>query len=385
MFDFVDDELAGLREAGLLRELRTVAGPQAPRVVVDGKEVLLLCSNDYLGLANHPEVVAAAVEATERYGAGAGASRLVSGTMEAHRALEERVREFKGAEGSLLFNSGYNANIGVITTLAGRTTEVFSDRLNHASIVDACVLSRARVRRYPNREMDALEGLLRRSKAERRLIVTDGVFSMDGTVAPLADIVGLAERYGAMVYLDDAHATGVLGPTGRGTAELAGVDYPGLVQMGTLGKAFGTFGAFVTGPEKLTRLLVNRARPFVYTTALPPAVCASATKAMDVAEREPGLRQKTLANAERMRRRLNSAGLDTLGSTSQIIPVAVNEAKRAVDAAQRLYEAGVFIQGIRPPTVPEGTSRLRVTVTAAHETAEIDRAAEAIIETVGRD
>lgn len=379
MFSFIDEELARLTARGLERALtRTVEGPQGPWVEMDGRPVLLLCSNDYLGLASRPEVVEAGIDAARRYGAGAGASRLVSGDMTPHGDLEERIRDFKGAESALLFNSGYNANLGAISTLADRSTEIFSDRLNHASIVDGCRLSRARVSRYPTGDMDALEGLLRRSAARRKLIVTDGVFSMDGTVAPMGGITELAERYGAMVYLDDAHATGVLGHTGRGTLEHLGVDAPEVIQMGTLGKAFGSFGAFVTGPEKVIRLLVSRARPFIFTTALPPAVCAAAAMAVEIAEREPGLRERVRENASRLRAGLRALGLDTLGSSTQIIPILAGEPARTVEISRRLFEAGVFIQSIRPPAVPEGTSRLRATVTAAHGPDDIDRALEAI-------
>lgn len=379
MQSFITEELERIEAAGLKRVLRLVDGPQGARVRVDGKEALLLCSNDYLGLANHPLIKEAAIKATERYGAGAGASRLVSGNMEPHRELEERIRQFKSTEASLLFNSGYNANIGCITALAGRDTEIFSDRLNHASIVDACVLSRAKIRRYPNRDADALERLLKKSTAKERLIVTDGVFSMDGTIAPVRELARLAERFGATLVIDDAHATGVLGKTGKGTLEHFGVEAAdSIIQMGTLGKAFGSFGAFIAGSQKMIELLVSKARPFIFTTALPPAVCAASMKAIELVETQPDMIEKLRRNSALLRDGLREAGCETMGGETPIIPVAVGGAAKAVDISARLLNAGVFIQAIRPPTVPAGTSRLRATVTAAHTEEDIKAALEAI-------
>src|SRR3990172_12570913 len=270
MIDSIREELARLDTLGLKRSLKVIEGPQGPVVKLDGGEVILMCSNDYLGFANNPLVKKAAIVATEKWGTGAGASRLVSGTMDAHVMLEERLRRFKGAEAVLLFNSGYNANLALLSTLADRTTEVFSDRLNHASIVDACVLCRAKVKRYSNRDIGALEGLLKTSKARTRIIITDSVFSMDGTLAPLHEISGLAERYGALLIIDDAHATGVLGNTGQGSLEHFGIKNPDIIQMGTLGKALGSFGAFVAARKEVIDLLISKARPLIYTTALSP-------------------------------------------------------------------------------------------------------------------
>jgi len=379
MLDDILKEISHLASLGLKRTLRLVEGPQGPWVTIGGKKVLLMCSNDYLGLAGHPLVKEAAVKAVERWGAGAGASRLVSGNMEPHVMLEERVREFKKAPSALLFNSGYTANMGVITALADRSAEVFSDRLNHASIVDACVLSRARVKRYANRDLDALEGLLKASKAKRKLIVTDSVFSMDGTVAPLPGIVGLAERYGAFLLVDDAHATGVLGERGRGSLEHFGIKgHPSIIQMGTLGKALGSFGAFVTAEQEVIDLLISRSRPFIYTTALPPSVCAAAAKAIDIIEQDQGLIKKLRENTSAMAKGLKEAGFDTMGSETPIIPVKVGDNSRTMEASRRLLDTGVFVQGIRPPTVPEGTSRLRVTVSAAHTPEDINTALSAL-------
>lgn len=376
-------EISRLTTLGLKRTLRLVQGPQGPRVFMDGQEVVLMCSNDYLGLAGHPLVKEAAIKAIEKWGTGAGASRLVSGNMEAHVILEERIREFKAAPSALLFNSGYNANMGLITALADRSTEVFSDRLNHASIVDACVLSRARVKRYPNRDVDALEGLLKASTAKKKLIVTDSVFSMDGTIAPLPDIIGLLERHGAMLVIDDAHATGVLGETGRGSLEHFRLDnHPSVIQMGTLGKALGGFGAFVTAGQEVIDLLISRARPFIYTTALPPSVCAAATKAIDIIEKDRGLIRKLWENTSTVTQGLSEAGFDTMGSETPIIPVKIGDNHKVMEASRKLLEHGVFVQGIRPPTVPEGTSRLRVTVTAAHTGEDLKMALAAFREII---
>lgn len=377
------EEISRLTALGLKRTLRLVQGPQGPRVTMDGQEVVLMCSNDYLGLASHPLVKEAAIKAIEKWGTGAGASRLVSGNMEAHVILEERIREFKRAPSALLFNSGYNANMGLITALADRSTEVFSDRLNHASIVDACVLSRARVKRYPNRDVDALEGLLKASTSKKKLIVTDSVFSMDGTIAPLPDIIGLLERHNAMLVIDDAHATGVLGESGRGSLEHFRMEgHPEVVQMGTLGKALGGFGAFVTAEQEVIDLLISRARPFIYTTALPPSVCAASTEAINIIEKNQGLIRKLWENTSTVTRGLKEAGFDTMGSETPIIPVKIGDNHKVMEASRKLLEHGVFVQGIRPPTVPEGTSRLRVTVTAAHTGEDLKKALAAFREII---
>ncbi|MBE7414396.1 MAG: 8-amino-7-oxononanoate synthase [Deltaproteobacteria bacterium] len=378
MLKYIDEELLRLDSLNLLRKPKIVHGPQGPRAVVNGREALIMCSNDYLGLAGHPLVKEAAIEAVQRWGAGAGASRLVSGTMEPHVMLEERIRAFKKAEAALLFNSGYNANLGVISALLDRSSEVFSDKLNHASIVDACVLSRAKVRRYPSRDVNALERLLKASKAKRKLIATDSVFSMDGTIAPLPDITGLLDTYGAMLLVDDAHATGVLGPKGRGSLEHFNISHPAVIVMGTLGKALGSFGAFITGGRAVIDLMVSKARPFIYTTALPPSVCGAAMKALDIVENEPGLRQRLWENTARLKEGLSDMGLDTLGSETPIVPVKLGAAKKAVDVSERLLDMGVFIQAIRPPTVPEGTSRLRMTLSASHGPDDVDSALSAL-------
>ncbi len=377
---YITHELTRLDAAGLLRATRRVEGPVGPRVIMDGREQLLFCSNDYLGLASRPEVKEAAVEATLRLGTGAGASRLVSGTLALHEELEERLRSFKGAEAVLLFNSGYAANLGVITTLAGRGSEIFSDRLNHASIVDAALLSRARLSRYAHGDVASLEKLLRASTAQRKIIITEGVFSMDGDIAPLEEITSLLEPYDAILYLDDAHAFGTLGPTGRGTRETLGIPQnPRIIEMATLGKAMGSFGAFVACSRDLKKLLTTKARSFVYTTALPPGACAASIRALDILEKEPGLVARLQANASKVRTALIEKGLPIGRGASQIIPILVGEVDRVMRMSSMLLEEGVFIQGIRPPTVPEGTARLRMTVSSAHGDEDISSAVEALV------
>ncbi len=377
--EFIGEELTALKKKGLYRAFRTIEGAQGPRVRIGGREIILLCSNDYLGLANHPALRKAAEGALKRYGFGAGASRLVSGTMVLHRELEERIAAFKGTESALLFNSGYAANTGVIPALAGRGDTVFSDRLNHASIVDGCLLSRAAVRRYRHADVGHLERLLADAEKSRtRLIVTDGVFSMDGDVAPLAEIVKLAGRYGAAVMVDDAHGTGVIGENGRGTAEHLGVDMRRIdVHMGTLGKGLGAFGAFVAGSKDVIDLLVNRARPFIYSTALPPAVVVAALAALDIIEREPERRVMLWEKARFMRKGLEELGFDTMNSGTQIIPLLVGDAGKAVAMTEALLAENVFAQAVRPPTVPEGTARIRVTVTAVHSQRDLEKALDA--------
>ncbi len=379
MKKIIAEELEKISAAGLKRSPRLIDGPVGTTVRIDGKAKKLFCSNDYLGLADNPEIKKAFIEGVERYGVGAGASRLVSGTLTPHRELEERVREFKGAEAALVFNSGYNANLGLITALADRSAEIFSDRLNHASIVDACVLSRAKVKRYAHSDVDSLERLLKKSTARKKIIITEGVFSMDGDIARLREITGLLERYNVQLILDDAHAFGVLGQRGRGTLEYFGInENPLIVQMGTFGKAFGTFGAYVAGSKELIELLVSKARAFIYTTALPPAICAATIKAIDIVDENPSLVKGLNENARYMREGLKEAGMDILQSATQIIPLLVGEAGRTMEISERLFEKGLFVQGIRPPTVPENTSRLRLTVSAAHSKEDMDFALSVI-------
>jgi 8-amino-7-oxononanoate synthase len=369
---FLDDELAAREEAGLRRRLRAVEGAQDPRVTVGGRSLVSLCSNNYLGLANHPELVEAAVKAAREYGVGAGASRLVSGSMRLHHRLEERLAAFKGTARALLFNSGYHANLGTIQALVGRQDAVFSDALNHASLIDGARLSCAALHVYPHRDVTALEPMLRRTAARRKLIVTDTIFSMDGDEAPLADLCDLAERHAAMVMVDEAHAGGVLGRRGAGLVEALGLGERVDVQMGTLGKAFGCFGAYVAGSESLVEYLLNCARTFVYTTALPPPVVAAALAALDVIEREPERRAAALRNAQRLRAGLQALHYDVPEGSAAIVPVLLGDAALTMRVAEALFARGVLALGIRPPTVPRGTARIRTTVMATHTPADID-------------
>jgi 8-amino-7-oxononanoate synthase len=374
----VGERLEELRLAGLRRRLREVEGPQGPRVTLDGAEVLLLCSNNYLGLAEHPRVREAAAEAAMRWGAGAGASRLISGNMEPHRGLEERLAAFKGTTSALLFGSGYLANTGTISTLAGRGEVVLSDELNHASIIDGCRLSRAESFVYRHRDTEHLAWGLRRAGERASLIVTDGVFSMDGDVAPLTELLGLARRHRCRLLVDEAHATGAVGPGGRGSVAAAGLSSEVDVVVGTLGKALGSYGAYVCASSELTELLVNAARPFIFSTAPAPPSVGAASAALELLASEPERVERLRRNADAMRSELRAEGLDTGPSSTQILPVVVGEAESATALCERALERGVFAQAIRPPTVPDGTSRLRLTVMATHSTQELRRAARSV-------
>lgn len=381
-------ELEALREQGMLRTLKTVAGPQGPRVVVDGREVLLLCSNNYLGLAGHPALIEASCEATRHFGVGSGASRLVSGTMELHEQLEARIADFKGTEGALVFNSGYAANTGILQGLAGPGDLIFSDVLNHASIIDGCRLSGARVVVYPHRDMAALEELLRaeaRQRHGRWLIVSDGVFSMDGDLAPLPELVELKERYEALLMVDDAHGGGVLGATGRGSGERLGCLDRIDLHMGTLGKAFGCFGAYLAARREVIDTLINRSRSFIFSTSLPPGVLGAALAAFDIVDSAEGAARR--ASLENNRQifiaGLRQGGLDLGESITQIVPIVTGEPQPTMEAARRLLDTGIFLQGIRPPTVPVGQCRLRATLMADHRPEEVAAAAEMIVRVLG--
>ncbi|HXR31844.1 MAG TPA: 8-amino-7-oxononanoate synthase [Solirubrobacterales bacterium] len=374
----VAERLEELRDRGLHRRLRLVEGPQGPRVLLDGRQVLLLCSNDYLGLAGHARVREAAAEAATRWGAGAGASRLISGNMEPHRRLEQRLAAFKGYEAALLFGSGYLANLGTISVLAGRGEVVFSDELNHASIIDGCRLSRAETFVYRHGDVEHLEWGLREVGGRGSLIVSDGVFSMDGDVAPLEGLVKLARQHGCRVMVDEAHATGALGPGGRGSVAAAGLSGEVDLVMGTLGKALGSYGAYVCAGEELREYLVNAARSFVFSTALPPPVLAASLAALELLEAGPQLVGQLGENAAVLRDALAAEGIPAGGSQTQIVPLEVGDAELTMALCERLLERGIFAQGIRPPTVPEGSSRLRFTVMATHGAEQLQDAAKLI-------
>jgi len=375
--DFAARALASREAAGLMRRLRCVDGAQDTWVTVEGRRALLLCSNNYLGLANHPAVREAAARAAVDYGVGAGASRLISGSMRLHHGLEEQLADLKGTPAALLFTSGYHANIGAITALVGDGDAVFSDQLNHASIIDGCRLSQARVFVYPHRDTAALEALLARHRAPRRLVVTESVFSMDGDTAPLPAICDIAERHGAMLMVDEAHATGVIGATGGGVVEAEGLQARITLQMGTLGKALGGFGAFVAARRTVIDLLINTARSFVFTTALPPPVVAAALAALDIVRTGGELRLRLAENAAALGASLRQLGLTLGPNPSHIIPVVIGDADRTMQLSERLLAEGVFVQGIRPPTVPPGTSRLRVTLMSPHTAEDLQFAVDA--------
>ncbi|HMI80728.1 MAG TPA: 8-amino-7-oxononanoate synthase [Solirubrobacterales bacterium] len=374
----VAERLEELRERGLHRQLRLIEGPQGPSVTLDGRPVLLLCSNNYLGLADRAEVREAAAEAALRWGAGAGASRLISGNMEPHRQLESRLAGFKGYEAALLFGSGYLANTGTIAALAGRDEVVFSDELNHASIVDGCRLARAETFVYRHGDLEHLTWGLHRAGGRASLIVTDGVFSMDGDVAPLPQLLELARRHEVRLMVDEAHATGAIGPGGRGSVSAAGLSGEVDVVVGTLGKALGSYGAYVCANEETIEFLLNSARPFIFSTAPPPPAVGAAQAALGVLDSEPQLVERLQANAEALRAALAAEGLEAGRSATQIVPIGVGEAEAAMELCERALQRGVFAQGIRPPTVPEGSCRLRCTVMATHSPQELARAGREI-------
>ena len=374
----LDARLTELAAAGLTRSTRLIDGPQGPTVWLDGREVLLLCSNNYLGLADHPAVRRAAADAAMRWGAGAGASRLVSGTMTVHRELEERLARFKGKPASLLFGSGYLANTGVVSSLAGAGDVVFSDELNHASIIDGCRLSRAEVSVYRHGDVEHLEWCIGEAAGRGALIVTDSVFSMDGDVAPLTALAEAAARHRIRLMVDEAHATGAAGPGGRGAVAAAGLSEHVDVIVGTLGKALGAYGAFVACNATMARYLVNVARTFIFSTAPPPPAIAAAGAALSLLEDAPEMVERLAERSGYLRARLRSDGLDPGASTTQIVPIVLGDAALAVRVCERALEQGIFAQAIRPPTVPEGTSRLRLAVMATHTQEQLSCAAAVI-------
>ncbi|HEX5224893.1 MAG TPA: 8-amino-7-oxononanoate synthase [Solirubrobacteraceae bacterium] len=370
--------LEELEQLGLGRRLRLVSGPQGPTVLLDGRPMLLLCSNNYLGLADHPRVREAAADAAMRWGVGAGASRLISGTMTVHRRLEENLADFKGTEAALLFGSGYLANIGVLSALAGEGDMIFSDELNHASIVDGCRLSPAEVTVYRHRDVEHLAWCMSRHSRGTPLIVTDSVFSMDGDVAPLSEIAALAEEWGARTVVDEAHGTGILGRGGAGAVAEAGLGEEIDVIVGTLGKALGSYGAYVCASEEIVRFLINTSRPLIFSTAPSPPAAAGALAALALLRERPHRVQRLRSNARAMRRALAAEGFPVEDSEMPIAPLIVGEARAATRLCQAALERGVFAQAIRPPTVADGTSRLRLAAMASHTHSELQLAAEAL-------
>ncbi len=363
--------LSDLEATNSLRTLHRIDSPQGPWVVREGRRRLLLASNDYLGLANHPKVREAAIRAIHKFGVGAAASRLISGSMPPHHLLEERVAAFKGTEAALLFNSGYSANLAILPCLAGRGDRIFLDRLCHASLIDGARQSGATVRVFRHRDTAQLEPLLRRGRGGA-LVVTDGVFSMDGDLAPLSELARITSGAGVLLVVDDAHGNGVIGKLGRGAAELLGVEASIPVQIGTFGKAFGTFGAFVAGKRDLIRYLINRARPFLFTTALPPAIAAATLTALDLIESSPELRERLAENQGLLRRGLQQIGFEIPNGDTPIIPLHAGTNLRALQLSDALLRKDILAPAIRPPAVPEGTARLRLTVSAAHSSADLN-------------
>lgn len=378
------EEIEQIKQKGLFRRTRLISGRQSKQVCLNGADVMLLCSNNYLGLAEHPALCDASIRAVERFGTSSGASRLVSGNMELHEELEQAVADFKQTATALLFNSGYAANTGIISGLVGRGDVIFSDRLNHASIIDGSMLSGAKVYRYQHNDTEMLATMLEKHRGNGRcLIVTDGVFSMDGDIAHLPRLVELKKHYSAMLMVDDAHGCGVLGENGRGTAELAAVMDDVDIHMGTLGKALASFGAYAGLSSELRDLLVNRSRSFIFSTSLPPAVLAASIAAIKIVCSDEGraLRKRLAENTILFRSLLHEAGFDTGSGTTQIVPVISGEAELTMQYSDSLLKQGFFVQGIRPPTVPAGSCRLRCTLMATHSADDLSRAAEAIIKT----
>jgi 8-amino-7-oxononanoate synthase len=374
----LEQQLAQRRAAHLYRERLVLDSPQGVEVRVGEETLLSFSSNDYLGLANHPDVVAAFRAGADRYGAGAGASHLVSGHSRAHHALEEELADFVGAERALLFSTGYMANLGVVSALTGRHDHIFEDRLNHASLIDAARLTRAKLSRYPHSDAERLAEML---AGDRRsgLITTDAVFSMDGDIAPLAELTRLASNHGMRLLADDAHGIGVLGKHGRGSLEHLGVPLaPPVILMGTLGKALGVFGAFVAGEAALIETLIQRARTYIYTTALPPAVAEAVRASLGIVRKEGWRREQLQALVAQFRTGAQQLGLALPPSSTPIQPLKLGEAQAAVEASRRLRERGILVTAIRPPTVPEGSARLRITFSAAHTATQVDRLLEAL-------
>ena len=370
-------ELEELKKRGLFREMKQINGMQGPTVTIDNKEVILLSSNNYLGLASHPEVIKAQVQALEEFGAGSCASRLISGNITLYKKLEKKIADFKGTESAIVFPSGYMANIGTISSLVGEKDLVVCDRLSHASIIDGVRLSGATLRAYPHKNLERLEDVLKNSSMhEKRLIISDGVFSMDGDIAPLVELVKISQRFEAILMLDDAHATGVLGKTGRGSCEYFGIKEGVHVHMGTLSKALGNLGGFIAGSSTLIEYIRNKARSFIYSTALPPAVLGGCIKAIEIAENDIGLRNMLWSNVRRFRDGLTKLKFNIMDTETQIIPILTEDASLTMKASEFLLKNGIFAPGIRPPTVPKNKCRIRTSIMATHTDEHIDRAIE---------
>jgi len=372
--------LAELEAAGLTRRRRVVRGAQGAVLDVDGEPVLAFASNDYLGLAAHPEIVEATIEAARRCGVGGGASHLISGHHEEHERAEDALARFVGMPRALLFSSGYMANTGIVPALVNRGGAVFSDTLNHACLIDGARLSRATLHIYPHCDLATLEAQLAAEPSPEKLVITDGVFSMDGDIAPLAELVALCERHDAMLLVDDAHGFGVVGPQGRGSVALAGLKSDKLLYLGTLGKAAGVSGAFVAGPASAIEWLVQRARTYIFTTSLPPMLAAGIRAAVDIIERDEWRRERIASHRHLLRAALNALPWAVPDTVTAIQPVVIGDNRAALAVMRRLWDDGLWVPAIRPPTVPTGTARLRITLSAAHEDAHVDRLGTALVE-----
>jgi glycine C-acetyltransferase/8-amino-7-oxononanoate synthase len=376
-YDFIKKELAEIKSENLYRALITIENTKGARITINGKELINFCSNNYLGLADHPKVVEKAIETLKKYGVGAGASRLVSGNFDIHEELEGAIAEYEGTEASIVFPTGYMANLGTIQALVGPEDVVIVDKLNHASIIDGARLSGAKLMVYGHKYLEKLEKALKKAAGHRRkLIVSDFIFSMDGDVAPVEDMLELAIKYDAMLMLDVAHSTGVV--------DLIMPDNHNIILMGTLSKAIGALGGFVAGSKNLIDYLRNKARAFIYTTALPPAIAAAALASFEIISKDNSLQKKLWQNLEYLRKKIDPLGYETIGSETQIIPLMIGDTKTTLDIAQYLFDNGIFLSAIRPPTVPKDTSRLRLTVTAMHTKAEIDHLASKLAEAKGK-
>ncbi len=382
---FLTEDLNALKARGLFRPLRVLETAQEPEVVIQGRRLINLSSNNYLGLTTHPRLVDAMVKATHQWGVGSGAVRPIAGTMTLHEQLEARLAAFKHTEASLVFQSGFTANVGVLQVLVGEGDVIISDELNHASIIDGIRLSKAERSIYRHRDLDDLERHLEKHRSKRvKLVVSDGVFSMDGDVAPLRQIVGLAEAHGALVMVDDAHASGVLGANGRGTVNHFGLEGRVDLQIGTLSKAIGVLGGYVAGTQLVRDFLIHRARPFLFSTSHPPGVAAACIAALDVLLEEPERIERLWGNTRRFKQGLQRLGFDLGSSETPITPVIVGKGELAMGLSDRLFERGIFAQGIGYPTVPEGRARVRTIVTSAHSEDQLDRALEAF-EAAGKE
>jgi len=382
---YLGEQLEAWRNAGTYQRLRILESPTAAESTFDGRDVINLASNNYLGLTTHPKLIQAALDAVRDFGVGSGAVRTISGTMSLHMQLEERIARFKNVEACVVFQSGFAANAGTVSAILSPDDHIISDELNHASIIDGCRLSKAKIHVFPHKDASAAGRILQEltSSSDRKLLITDGVFSMDGDIGPLPSLVEVAERYGAIMMVDDAHASGVLGRAGRGTVDHFNLHGRVHIQVGTLSKAIGVLGGYVCGSRDLIEFLYHRARPFLFSTSHPPAVAAACLAAFDVLEQEPERIQSLWDNTKYFKQNLISAGFDTGKSETPITPIMVGDAKTAHHLSASLFEEGVLATGIGFPTVPEGKARVRTIVTATHTRDQLDRALD-ILTRVGR-